>query len=335
MASSSSVVVSEPVVDSVEKVKGANENLDAEDEKKFEEKKEALCHREEPVNILVIGPAGSGKSTLINALMGDTMANVKHGAASCQTKLELHRGNHEGIKIRIYDTVGFSDTKGKSEDDIVKEIAKENKFDLILICTRMDCRADDKIKKMFTVLCDNISKQMWERTVIILTFTNMFLQLGDMRQLQTTEGKAESMKREIEEFRSHVYQYVQGSITDEMFSAIPFCVAGLEDERELLAGTNDWLVDLWRNCLYRSSDKARNFLTRFAKFRLVVEISAVGGGALTGGVVGGAIGGAVGTVVPVAGTIAGGGVGASVGAVIGAGITAAFLALKRRFKRHS
>ena len=335
MASSSSVDVPESVVDNIQEVKEANENLDVEYEKKFQEKVEALKRREEPVNILVIGPTGSGKSTLINALMGDTVARVKHGAAACQTELELYHGNYEGIGITVYDTVGFSDTKGKSEDSIVKEIAKKNKFDLILICIRMDSRADDKIKKMFTVLCDNISQPMWGRTVIVLTFTNMFLQLGNMRQLKTTEAKAESMKRKIVEFRSHVYQYVQGSITDEMFSAIPFCVAGLEDERELLPGTIDWLVDLWRNCLYRSSDEARNFLKRLAEYRLAVEVSAVGGGALTGGVVGGVIGGVVGSVVPVAGTIAGAGVGASVGAGIGAGITAAFLALKRRFKRHS
>ena len=157
----------------------------------------------------------------------------------------------------------------------------------------MDSRADDKVKKMFTVLCDNISQQMWERTVIVLTFANMFLQLGNIRQLQTTEGKVEFMKREIDEFRSHVYRYVQGSITDDMFKVIPFCVAGLEDERELLPGTNtnDWLVSLWECCLSRSSDEACNFLTRFGQFRLVFEKSAVGGGALTGGAVGGAIGG--------------------------------------------
>ena len=332
---SSSVDVPESVVDNIQEVKEANENLDAEHEKKFQEKKEALKQRGEPVSILVIGPTGCGKSTLINALMGKTVAKVKHGAASCQTELVLHHGNYEGIEISVYDTVGFSDTEGRSEDSIVKEIAKKKKFDLILICIRMDCRADDKVKKMFKVLCGNISEQMWGRTVIVLTFANTFLQLGNIRDLETTDDKVTSMEREIDEFRCHVYRYVQGSITDDMFKEIPFCVAGQEAERQLLAGTNDWLVDLWRNCLYRSSDEACKFLKRLAEYRLAVEVSAVGGGALTGGVVGGAIGGAVGTVVPVAGTIAGAGVGASVGAVIGAGITAAFLALKRRFKRHS
>ena len=226
----------------------------------------ALRQKGEPVNILVIGPTGSGKSTLINALIGDTIAEAGHGLSSVTRKLKMYEGEYKRVKIRVYDTVGFSDTKSKSDNDIIKEIAKASKFDLILICTRMDSRADHKIKQMFKVLCDNISQKMWGRTVIVLTFANMFLQLCNIRQLPT-EAKVISMKREIEEFRRLVQQYVQGSITDEMFKEIPFCVAGLEDERELLADTNDWLLDLWRNCIYRSSDDARSFLTRLAEHR--------------------------------------------------------------------
>ena len=67
---SSSVDVPESVVDNIQEVKEANENLDAEYEKKFQKKMEALKQRGEPVSILVIGPTGAGKSTLINALMG-------------------------------------------------------------------------------------------------------------------------------------------------------------------------------------------------------------------------------------------------------------------------
>ena len=167
-----------------------NEDFDVSLETKAQKKVETLRRRGEPVNILVIGPTGSGKSTLINALkLGDTVATVGEGAASVTSQVEKYEGEYEGVNIRVYDTVGFSDSKGKSDKNIVREIAKANKFDLILICLRMDSRSDDKVKKMFTVLSSLLNKEMWERTVIVLTFTNSFLQLDNISKLTESEKK--------------------------------------------------------------------------------------------------------------------------------------------------
>ena len=125
-------------VPNVQTVEQPNENLTPE----MKEKIEALRHRNEPVNILVIGPTGVGKSTLINALFGKDGAKVGHGARATTSEVHAYEGEYKGVKIRIYDTVGFGDTGGKSKHNILFDIAKCSQFDLILICSKLQDRAD-------------------------------------------------------------------------------------------------------------------------------------------------------------------------------------------------
>ena len=309
-----------------------NKDFDESFETKAQKKIVTLRRRGEPVNILVIGPTGSGKSTLINALMGKAVAIVGQGATSVTSEVKEYEGKYEGVKIRVYDTVGFSDSKGKSDKNIVRDIAKANKFDLILICLRMDSRSDDKVKKMFTVLSSLLNKEMWERTVVVLTFANSFLELDNITDLTESQQKQE-LTDEIKAFKGHVRNYLrQSKIKEETLSSIPFCTAGRVKSRRIPSITDDWLVDLWKKCLLRCSDEVRAFLTFFADYCRLVEASVATSTTAVGGVMGGAIGGVVGSVVlpiPIAGTVAGAAVGAGVGAGIGAGVGIIGVAIKR------
>ena len=56
-------------------------------------------------NVLVIGNSGVGKSTLINAALGEARAEVGWGPVG--TTRELHIYAAEGLPFRVIDTVGF------------------------------------------------------------------------------------------------------------------------------------------------------------------------------------------------------------------------------------
>ena len=198
MASSSDDVPES--VAGIQEVKEENENLDAEDERRIQEKVEALRRRAEPVSILVIGPTGSGKSTLINALMGKTMAEAGHGAKGVTTKVGEYEGEFKGVKIKIYDTIGFRDSEGRSDGSILKEIAAVNKFDLVLVCMKLEGRVNRDIKKVFVELALSLRKEMWRRTIVVATFANMFIKLGSVPE--TESGRKQAIKEKFLTFKN-------------------------------------------------------------------------------------------------------------------------------------
>uniref|UniRef100_A0A1X7T6H9 AIG1-type G domain-containing protein n=1 Tax=Amphimedon queenslandica TaxID=400682 RepID=A0A1X7T6H9_AMPQE len=301
------------------KLKDAFDSLSQEKKYKIQE----LRDKKEPINILVIGPNGSGKSTIVNTLMEEEVAIVDQGAESVQSEtIEKERVVKE-VQIKIYDTIGFGNTKGKSGEHIVREIAKKNKFDLILICLKFDSRAYGDVQKMFTTLKKEISNEMWERSVIVLTFTNMFLQLQNIKHLEDDE-KEEGIHRKIATFKEKISGFLSGQVTEETIHNIPFCIAGEEDERELPT-TDDWLVALWESCIDRCSERSRPLLKFYSTQRLLGITGNISLPTVTGAVAGGIIGAGVGIVGHVPGMVGGAALGAVAGAAVMGSVSGAIV----------
>ena len=286
----------------VQHLEEQRENLTPEME--MEKRIAALRDSGRPVTILVIGPTAVGKSTLINAMFGKDVAKVGLGTSSGTTDVHPYEGEYKGVKIRIYDTKGFRDTGGKSYKNILLDIAKHGQFDLILICSKLGGRAD---RDMFLELASVLNKEMWKRTVVVLTFANQFKTLESVKESNDVES---GIKVQINEHKSCVLEFLSKSINKKVLDDIPFCIAGLKDERRLPT-TDDWLSTLWVTSIDRSSDEARPFLSFYYEtYRALIKLAvSTGPGALAGA----GIGAVVGTIVPGPGTLIGAAVGAGIG----------------------
>uniref|UniRef100_A0A1X7TY42 G domain-containing protein n=1 Tax=Amphimedon queenslandica TaxID=400682 RepID=A0A1X7TY42_AMPQE len=240
-----------------------------------------------------------GKSTLINAMFGKDLAKVEDRARPVISGVEEYQGEYKGVTIKVFITVGFRDTGKKGDYSILLDINKHIQFNLIFICSKLGGRAH---RRMFLELASVLNKEMWKRTVVALTFANQF------ETLESVVDKNEII-RQRDEHKECVVEFLSKSIKKEVLQGIPFCLAGIEEEKELPM-TEDWLKTLWITCIDRCSHDSHHLLSFYARNYMYCLMVAIGIGGLAGVVTGS-------LAIPFAGGLIGTGAGGVLGAAAG------------------
>ena len=131
-------------------------------------------------NVLVIGNSGVGKSTLINAVLGEEKAKTGWGHTGTTSELELYEPNQDEIPFRIIDTIGFQPGffkqwhAIKAVKDWSKDCAKKGKEDhqinVIWFCV------EGTSSKLFPETIKNLSRaaSMWKSIPVIVVITKSY-----------------------------------------------------------------------------------------------------------------------------------------------------------------
>lgn len=129
-------------------------------------------------NVLVIGNSGVGKSTLINAVLGEERAKTGWGTTGTTDKLDIYES--EQIPFRIIDTVGFEPSLIKEHKAInavkkwsknsAKEGHEDNKINVIWFCI------EGTTSKLFPKTIKDLSRatSMWESVPVIVVITKSY-----------------------------------------------------------------------------------------------------------------------------------------------------------------
>ena len=152
-------------------------------------------------NVLVIGNSGVGKSTLINAVLGEDKAEVSAGTEGTTKRLEIYTSTDESVRFRIIDTIGFEPSAMKRHKAIKavkkwsKQAAKDGDPDtdinVIWFCV------DGTARKLFPDALAALAKatSLWKSIPVVVVITKSYSQLERAENIGIVEKAFAKQKR--------------------------------------------------------------------------------------------------------------------------------------------
>lgn len=186
-------------------------------------------------NVLVVGNSGVGKSTLINAVLGEDLAQAGFGLEGTTKRLEIYES--KDIPFRIIDTVGFEPSMMKRYRAInsvkkwSKESAKEGKenreINVIWFCV------DGTAGKLFDKAIKSFLRatSMWKSVPVVVVITKSYSEPDRIQNIKMVNDAFENQKRKPE----NIIPIVASTYTiNETAFAPPYGITELIDITDII-----------------------------------------------------------------------------------------------------
>lgn len=152
------------------------------------------------LSMFVTGKTGSGKSALVNALVGKRVAIEGAEPDPTTTEVKCYRETFQGIRLNVWDSPGLHDGTVHEQRYIASIKANCTDVDLRLFCINVSdsvkFNTDSPDAKALVKLTEALGPSMWDHAVIALTFSNRLGQKNE--EMRRTRDRLDSYRKKLQ-----------------------------------------------------------------------------------------------------------------------------------------
>ena len=200
--------------------------------------------RQNRLSILITGKTGVGKSRLVNALVGERVAQEGRSTSACTDAVTSYKTEISGVDVVVWDSPGLQGVTCNERLYLQEMESKLSQgIDVMIYCISMtDRRFYDADKHANRTLTEVFGSKLWKNSVVALTFANFKTKDPDEENdLTYFSNEKYFWEKEIDEFLANL------KVDLLVRQQIPIVPTG-NFKQLCLPGCENWLSELWIKC---------------------------------------------------------------------------------------